>query len=82
MKLSLNTQILIGAIVGVVGGFILSSIGLESPFTIKAIYICGIMGGVFVGLLKMILIPLIFASITVGIANLRAHAQMGRIESG
>jgi Na+/H+-dicarboxylate symporter len=36
-------------------------------------------GGLFIDLLKMILIPLVFCSITVGIANLREHQQMHRV---
>jgi len=34
---------------------------------------------VFVDLLKMILVPLVFTSIAVGVANLRAHQQMHRV---
>src|SRR3989338_11277125 len=37
------------------------------------------LGAIFVGLLKMILIPLIFTSIAAGIINLKNHAQMGRV---
>jgi Na+/H+-dicarboxylate symporter len=37
------------------------------------------MGTLFIDLLKMILIPLVFCSISVGIANLRQHQQMHRV---
>lgn len=76
MKLSLNKQILIGAIAGVVFGLALGAANPSSDLRHWGIYISGLLGGVFVNLLKMILIPLVFTSITVGIANLRAHAQM------
>ena len=37
------------------------------------------MGTLFIDLLKMILIPLVFTSIAVGIANLQAHKQVHRV---
>jgi Na+/H+-dicarboxylate symporter len=43
------------------------------------VYVSGLVGGVFVDLLKMVLIPLVFSSIAVGIANLRAHDAMHRV---
>jgi len=78
-KLSLNMQIVIGAVLGVVGGFVIAYIGPTHPISEKVLYFCGIIGSLFISLLKMILIPLVFTSITVGIANLRAHAQMGKV---
>jgi Na+/H+-dicarboxylate symporter len=46
----------------------------------KAIlYSAGLVGSLFIGLLKMVLIPLVFSSIVVGVANLRAHQQMHRV---
>ncbi len=80
MKISLNLQIIIGAVVGVLFGFILNGLGSNSPIYSSSIYFCDIIGkNIFIGLLKMILIPLVFTSITVGIANLREHAQMDRV---
>lgn len=79
VKISVNTQILIGAAIGIAGGIILNLIGAGSPITQKTVYICGILGGIFIGLLKMILIPLIFVSIATGVANLQAHANMKRV---
>jgi len=77
--MTLNMQILIGSLIGVAGGFICSAIGIEHPVVAKIIYGCDIIGDTFISMLKMILIPLVFVSITVGIANLRAHAQMQRV---
>jgi len=79
MKISLNIQILIGAVGGVVSGIILNQIGTEQPIAANTLYIFGLLGGIFVSLLKMILIPLVFVSIAVGIANLRKHAHMGKV---
>jgi Na+/H+-dicarboxylate symporter len=79
MKLNLNTQIFIGAIAGLIGGIILHSLGPQSSITQNTLYFCGIAGGIFIGLLKMILVPLIFLSIVNGVANLQAHARMHRV---
>lgn len=80
MKLpSLNTQILLGALLGVVGGLALSQLGKDAQFTRNALYVAGLVGTLFIDLLKMVLIPLVFTSIVVGVANLRAHQQMHRV---
>jgi Na+/H+-dicarboxylate symporter len=80
MKLpSLNTQILLGALLGVAGGLGLSAIGKDAPFTQNTLYVTGLIGTLFIDLLKMVLIPLVFTSIAVGVANLRAHRQMHRV---
>jgi Na+/H+-dicarboxylate symporter len=80
MKLPpLNTQILLGALIGVAGGLGLSALGKDAPFTQNALYATGLVGTLFIDLLKMVLIPLVFTSIAVGVANLRAHRQMHRV---
>lgn len=80
MKLpSLNTQILLGAVIGVTMGLLFASLGTNSAVVSAGLYTSGLVGGVFIDLLKMVLIPLVFASISVGVANLRAHHQMHRV---
>ncbi len=80
MKLpGLNLQILIGAIVGVVVGLYFHALGAESALVKGGLYVSGLVGTLFIDLLKMILIPLVFCSIAVGIANLRQHQQMHRV---
>ena len=80
MKLpSLNFQILLGAIVGVVGGLFLHQLGAENAATQHSLFFANIIGTLFIDLLKMILIPLVFCSIAVGIANLRQHSQIHRV---
>jgi Na+/H+-dicarboxylate symporter len=76
---SLNTQILLGALGGVVAGLALSAVGKDAPLTQNSLYVAGLVGGLFIDLLKMVLIPLVFTSIAVGVANLRAHRQMHRV---
>jgi Na+/H+-dicarboxylate symporter len=80
MKLpSLNIQILIGAIVGVAIGFYFHALGAENTAVQGGLYASSLIGTLFIDLLKMILIPLVFCSISVGIANLRQHQQMHRV---
>ena len=79
LKLSLNAQILLGALAGVPSGLVFNAQGVESDFAKTGVYVCSLVGGVFVDLLKMVLIPLVFTSIAVGIANLPAHDAMHRV---
>jgi Na+/H+-dicarboxylate symporter len=79
MKLpSLNTQILIGCLLGIAGGFWLAGTG-STPLTDNTLYGAKLVGNLFLDLLRMILVPLVFSSIVVGVANLRAHDQMHRV---
>lgn len=80
MKLpSLNIQILLGALFGVLIGLFFQKMGTDSNTVTVALYTADIIGTLFIDLLKMILIPLVFCSIVVGIANLRAHQQMHKV---
>jgi Na+/H+-dicarboxylate symporter len=76
---SLNTQILIGAVFGVLVGLYFHKVGAEEGFVGSGLYASGIIGTLFIDMLKMILVPLVFFSITVGIANLRQHSQMHKV---
>ncbi len=75
MKLpGLNAQILIAAVVGVLFGWLAHG-GKHDT----ALYAASLVGTLFIDLLKMVLVPLVFCSIVVGIANLRQHQQMHRV---
>ena len=76
--MSLNTQILFAAIFGVAFGFILNLFPNTQFFDVS-LYTLGIASSIFIGLLKMLLIPLIFSSIVVGVSNLEAGGQLGRV---
>jgi Na+/H+-dicarboxylate symporter len=78
-KPSLNTQILIAAVVGIALGLVFSDAPKSAPLLAPSLYAANIVGTLFIDLLKMILIPLVFCSIAVGIANLRQHQQMHRV---
>ncbi len=51
----------------------------DAAATHTGIYLAGLVGGVFIDMLKMVMVPLVFTSIVVGIANLRAHHQIHRV---
>ena len=77
-KLSLNTQILIGCAAGIAGGLFLQTQG-ATPAVENSLYGARMVGNLFLDLLRMVLVPLVFSSIVVGVANLRAHDQMHRV---
>ena len=80
MKLpSLNSQILIGALLGLVAGWFAGHLPADAVSKTNSLYVAGLIGTLFIDLLKMILIPLVFCSIAVGIANLRQHSQINRV---
>ncbi|MCU4413849.1 dicarboxylate/amino acid:cation symporter [Acinetobacter sp. WU_MDCI_Axc73] len=76
--MSLNTQILVAAIIGIAFGFLLN-LYPDTAFFQHSLYGLGIISSIFIGLLKMLLIPLIFSSIVVGVSNLQASGQFGRV---
>ena len=80
MKLpGLNSQILLGALLGLALGWGMGTLAPDSAVREYGLYASGLVGGLFIDLLKMILVPLVFTSIAVGIANLQAHRQANRV---
>ena len=79
MRVSLNSQIFLGALIGVGLGLSFAQIGVETPAVKQAIYGFSLLGTLFIDLLKMVLVPLVFTSIAVGVANLRLHSQLHRV---
>ena len=77
-RVSLNTQILVGCLAGVAGGFWLAGAN-ATPAAQNVLYGAKLAGNLFLDLLRMVLVPLVFASIVTGVANLRAHDQMHRV---
>ncbi|NOT84095.1 MAG: dicarboxylate/amino acid:cation symporter [Methylococcaceae bacterium] len=79
MKFSLNTQIFSAVIASLICGMILQQLGVDAALYKQAIFGCDIVGNTFIDLLKMILIPLVFTSITVGVAHLRNHRNRHQV---
>lgn len=79
MRMSMNTQILFGALAGVAAGVGFGLLAGDAPLRVHGLYVAGLVGGVFIALLKMVLVPLVFSSIVVGVAQLRAQQNLRRI---
>jgi Na+/H+-dicarboxylate symporter len=77
--MSLNTQIFLGCILGIGLGFLFARVGPEAVIVKNGMFVCGILGTLFIDLLKMVLVPLVFTSIAVGVANLSKHSQLHRV---
>lgn len=83
--LALHTKILIGLIVGVIGGVIVNQIGKSGgeesiawiDWTIKNF--TEPVGQLFLNLLLMIVVPLVFSSLVVGVAGIGDVRKLGRI---
>lgn len=75
---SLNSQILIGSLIGIaIGGWL--SLAEPGNATQNTLYGAKLVGTLFLDLLRMVLIPLVFSSIVIGVANLRANQKMHRV---
>ncbi len=66
---SLNGQVIIGIVLGVLFGIFLPTVALEQQ----------VIGNVFISLLKMIVVPLVFASIFIAIAGLGTLEELKKI---
>ena len=73
MRLSMNTQILVAALAGVAAGLGLGALPVDAQMRVQGLYAAGLAGGLFIAMLKMVLVPLVFSSIVVGVARLRAQ---------
>ena len=77
-RLSLNRQIVIGCLIGILGGFWLNTLG-QTPLRQDTLYGAKLVGTLFLDLLRMVLVPLVFSSIVIGVANLRANQKMHKV---
>jgi len=69
MKLKLSTQIFLGILLGLIAGVLLG----EHTSYVRPI------GTIFLRLLKMIIVPLILASVVTGVAGVGDVRNLGRI---
>jgi len=75
-KIPLHTQIIIGLVLGLICGLVVIKTDISPDFTIH--YIKPI-GTIFINSLKMIAVPLVLASLIVGVANLGDISKLSRI---
>ena len=78
MKNKTNNHILIGALAGLLIGFYIK-FNSTVIWGDSVIYIADFVADIFISSLKMVLVPIIFFSISVGIANLSSHKQSSKI---
>lgn len=75
IKIQLYTKVLIGMVLGVVVGILANRLGHPDPILV---YVKPF-GTLFIKLIRMVVIPLVFASLVVGTASLDDIRQLGRI---
>ncbi len=78
--MALHTKILIGLLIGTVAGVASNLYGRESPTLLWVVdNVAQPIGQIFLRLLFMVVVPLVFASVTMGVASLGDLRRIGRI---
>ena len=80
-KISLGNWILIGMVLGLIAGFILNFY-IKDPFIKDIVLMNNVFylgGNVFIKLMKMLVVPLVFFSIVVGVASISDIKKIGKI---
>ena len=80
-KISLGNWILIGMVLGLIAGFILNFF-VKDPFIKDIVLMNNVFylgGNVFIKLMKMLVVPLVFFSIVVGVASISDIKKIGKI---
>lgn len=75
-KIPLHTQIIIGLVLGLIFGLVVIKTSIPNSFTIDYIKP---FGTIFINALKMIAVPLVLASLIVGVSNLGDVSKLSRI---
>lgn len=75
-KIPLHTRIIIGLVLGLIVGLAVVKLGISPDFTLN--YIKPV-GTIFINGLKMIAVPLVLASLIVGVSNLGDISKLSRI---
>jgi proton glutamate symport protein len=69
MKLSLGTQVFLGLIIGLTLGYLNKGLGLKLE----------ILGQAFIRLIQMVIVPLVFPLIVLGVATMKDTKSLGRL---
>lgn len=75
-KIPLHTKIILGLVLGLVFGLVVIKTSIPNSFTLDYIKP---FGTIFINALKMIAVPLVFASLIVGVSNLGDISKLSRI---
>ncbi len=79
--LALHTRILIGLLVGVVAGVIVNrAVGGDNVWVVRIVdHVTNPVGQIFLRMLLMIVVPLVFSSLVVGVAGIGDIRKLGRV---
>ena len=76
MKLKLHWQIIVCMILGTVLGIVFNQYGFSDSYSYNLIIL---LGDIFIRLLKMVIVPLIFTSIIIGVSSIKTPSKLGRL---
>jgi len=74
-----NRDLILGALAGIAIGLGLAQLPEGSPLHAAASWVIGLLGSMFIAALKMLMVPLLFASVAGGIRALWAQRDVGPI---
>ena len=77
-KLQLHWQIIICMIIGTFIGLNFYAPGVEAPDSFIYDFLV-LLGDIFIRLLKMVIVPLIFTSIIIGVSSIKSRSKIGRL---
>ena len=75
-NISLHWQIIFCMILGTISGVIFNNIGFDNSPIYSVILL---LGDIFIRLLKMVIVPLIFTSIIIGVSSIKNRSKIGRL---
>src|SRR6266851_4370435 len=78
-RITLTTQILIGLVLGVILGFFIHRLDSSPERKAEIIAWINVVSRVFLSLIKVIIAPLIFSTIVVGLAGAGSFKEIGRV---
>jgi len=74
------THFILGAmILGIISGYLAHTLGAASGFTVKYVEYISVLTDIFLRLIKMIIAPLVFSTLVVGIARMGDASAIGRV---
>ena len=76
MKLKLHWQIIVCMILGTILGIVFNQYGFSDSYSYNLIIL---LGDIFIRLLKMVIVPLIFTSIIIGVSSIKTPSKLGRL---
>ena len=75
-NISIHWQIIFCMILGTISGVIFNNIGFDNSSIYSVILL---LGEIFIRLLKMVIVPLIFSSIIIGVSSIKDRSKIGRL---